>query len=246
MEGSKESLKKRVEELLKKYNTNSSKYTFLQKVLEKLNDEKLTLHIAEGVNPDRTYKYCQDVIEKYFDGVNKCLGICSNASFFPGKETSINIYIVSYILNITDMVNKIIEKMKKMKNKDLKKKHRKLSISGCTIRNYSWSSADALLSLGVESIVEEFWAKHEDGSNDITVSTRNNWFYEKEDKSSPYVSLSELFGKFNEVYNSDFNETNPPTDNNLSINCVEKPRPPEKPTKNYNIIANLTVREYKL
>jgi len=244
MEDSKESLKKRVEELLKKYNTDSSGHTFLQKVLEKLNDEKLTLRIADGVNHDRIYKYCQDVIEKYFDGVNKCLGIRSNASFFPGKETSINIYIVSYILDITDTVNEIIKKMHEMKNEDLKKKHRKLSISGCTIRKYSWSSADVLLSLGVKNIVEEFWTRHEDGPNHITIYSAHNWFYEKEDKRVSHISFNELFNKCNEDYNTEFKGNNPLTDNKSSINGGEKP--PEKPKKEVTIIGDLTFRVHEL
>ncbi len=238
MEDSKESLKNRVEELLKKYNTDSFGHTFLQKVLEKLSDEKLTLRIADGVNPDRTYKYCQDVIEKYFDGVNKCLGIRSNASFFPGKETSINIYIVSYILDITNNVNEIIKKMHEMKNEDLKKKHRKLSISGCTIRKYSWSSADVLLFLENNEIDKILILKK------CSLDRVHNWFYEKEDQRSSYISLSELFNNLSQDYNSDFKGTNPLTDNKSSINGGEKP--PEKPPKNITINGNLTVQVYKL
>jgi hypothetical protein len=236
MEDSKESLKNRVEELLKKYNAKSFKYSFLKNVLKKLNDENHTLRIAKEVNPDKIYKYCKDVFEKYFGGFNKCLGIHSNASLFPGKTISINIYIVSYILGITDGVIEIIEKMNKMKNEEFEKKHRKLSIFRCRIRKYSWSSADALLSLGDNKIDEILTQKN------CSINRVDNWFYEKEDKSSPYVSFSELLKNPGQNNNSDFIGNNQLIGNYSSINGGGNP--PKLPPK--TITINKSGRTCKL
>ena len=186
MEDSKKSFKNRVEELLKKQ--SSDPIVFLQNVLDKLNDENHTLHIAEGVNPNKIYKYCQNVIEKYFDGIGNFFGYRSHSSLFPGETISINIYIVSYILNITNNIDEIIEKMKKMEYKELKKKHRKLSLRAGTFRNYDWSSLDALFSLGDENINNFLATCIKD--YDIT----KTWFYLKDNKH--YVSFYEFNSKF--------------------------------------------------
>ena len=227
MEASIESLKKRVEELLKIQSPNSFGDIFLQNVLDKLNDENHTLHIAEGVNSDKIYKYCQDVIEKYFNGVNKFFGYRSNSSFFPGKTISINIYIVSYILNITNNVDEIITKMGTMKYKELNKKHRKLSLIGCAIRNYDWSSLDALLSLGDENINNFLDTYTKD--YDIT----KTWFYLKDNEH--YVSFDKLqYSEFNSI----FSVNNPLYADNKN--------PVERPPKEITIKGNIIVTLYSL